>query len=87
MPSNINHNIPVAGANLLAEPIRNNFTAAKSEIEALQSALENVSTTFSSLTDVDPSQEPDGQVLTTASGVATWADPPASGVPAFTAFV
>lgn len=75
MPSNINHNIPVAGANLLAEPIRNNFTAAKSEIEALQSALENVSTTFSSLTDVDPSQEPDGKLLTTASGVATWATP------------
>ncbi|MBP8282898.1 MAG: collagen-like protein [Chromatiaceae bacterium] len=31
--------------------------------------------TFAALTDVDPTEEPDGQVLTTASGVATWAAP------------
>jgi len=52
------------------------------------SAVQPDGLTFAALTDVDPSQEPDGQVLTTASGVATWAAPPVSSVPpAFTAFV
>lgn len=41
MASNINSTIPVAGANLLAEPIRNNFAAAKSEIESIQTSLES----------------------------------------------
>ena len=41
MASNINSTIPVAGANLLAEPIRNNFIAAKSEIEALQLTVDD----------------------------------------------
>lgn len=70
MASNINSTIPVAGANLLAEPIRNNFVAVKAEIEALQLAVEN----SGPIDGIDTAT--DGQVLTaTGLGTANWEDP------------
>lgn len=39
MASNIDNTVPVAGAMASAAPLRENFAAAKSEIEALQSAI------------------------------------------------
>lgn len=39
MASNIDNTVPVAGSLASAAPIRENFAAAKSEIEALQTAI------------------------------------------------
>lgn len=42
MSSNINAAIPTSGSNLSATPIRNNFQAAKEEIEELQAVINNL---------------------------------------------
>jgi hypothetical protein len=61
MASNINATVPAIGADLSSTPIRNNFIAAKAEIEALQNSLgNNGATTAASVTFT-----PSGNILST----------------------
>jgi len=50
MASNINANVPAAGSTLASAPIRDNFAAAKSEIESLQLGTFNNLATAGTLT-------------------------------------